>query len=435
MSLTIVVGIQWGDEGKGRVVDLFSAEADWVARFAGGDNAGHTVTVGDQIFKIHLISSGIIHPNTKAIMGNGMVINPITLQEEMKMLEKAGVTVNRDRLYISHAAHLITPAHRILDRVQESAMGRGKIGTTCRGIGPAYVDKMARRGIRAQLILDPSKLKEHTLAVLQHIQKTVHTLSPEEPFDLPELMDEFIGHALKMAPFIRDTGLVIRQALAEGDNVLVEGAQGTLLDIDHGTYPYVTSSNTTAPGALVGLGIGIRAVERVVGVTKAFQTRVGEGPFPTEQFDKIALHLRGTGEKPWDEYGTTTGRPRRVGWLDGVLLRYAVMVNGASEIFLTKLDVLSGLPSLKICTNYQVDSKLCTLPEYGVDADALARYEPVYEDLAGWDKDLQNGVCAWDDLPVEARQYIRRIEDIAGVPIRYVSVGPERQQVIAVPRR
>ena len=427
MPLQIIVGAQWGDEGKGRIVDWFAAQADLCARYNGGDNAGHTVTVGSRIYKLHLIPSGIVHPGVIAILGNGMVINPRTLQEEMEMLRQAGISVSPVRLHISCAAHLITPAHQALDRALEAARGKGNIGTTGRGIGPAYTDKAARRGLRAGDMLAPDfeqRMEDH----LAEANRTLCMLDAPE-LDPAPVCKEYGEYARWMMPHITDTSLELSQALKNGKIVLAEGAQGTLLDIDFGTYPFVTSSNTTAPGALTGLGLGLDAARqaRGIGVVKAFQTRVGSGPFPTEVFGDLALRLRGTGQNPWDEYGTTTGRARRVGWLDGVLLRYAVRVNGITELALTKLDILTGLENIRLCTAYRRDAQvLADLPFGPVDLDL---YEPVYEEFPGWQEDL-SAVREWGSIPPGARTYIDRIAELCGSPVGQVSVGPERDQII-----
>ena len=427
MPLDIVVGAQWGDEGKGRMVDLLASEADYVARFSGGDNAGHTVTVGAQTFKLHLVPSGLIQPHTVGALGNGMVINPATLLDEIDMLAAAGIAVPPARLRISHAAHLITPAHIALDAAQETARGAGSIGTTLRGIGPAYTDKTARQGLRVGAMLSPEALGDAVEAHIKAANRRLTRIYDAEPLDAAQVAAEFTRYAGRLAPYIGDVSALLAQALAQGRRVLAEGAQGTLLDLDHGTYPFVTSSNPTAAGALLGLGVGPGQIGRVIGVTKAFQTRVGAGPFPTEVSGEIALHLRGTGEQPWDEFGTTTGRPRRVGWLDLVLLRYAVRVNGLTELALTKLDVLAGLHPLRLCVAYRRDGT--TYEHLPMGPGDLARFDPVYEQLPGWDRDVRE-VRAWDDLPPEAREYIVRIEALTGVPIGLVSVGPERHQVV-----
>ncbi len=428
MSLQVIIGAQWGDEGKGRIVDWYAAGADFTARCNGGDNAGHTVTVGSQIYKLHLIPSGIIHPQVTAVMGNGMVVNPRTLLEEMDMLTKSGVEVNPRRLRLSFAAHLITPAHQALDKAIEASRGKESLGTTGRGIGPAYTDKASRRGLRLVDLLSP----DFGERVSDHVAEANRTLSllGAPALDPASVCDEYRKYADLLKDYIADTSLELDTALKAGKTVIVEGAQGTLLDIDFGTYPFVTSSSTTAPGALTGLGLGLDAARdaRVVGVVKAFQTRVGSGPFPTEVGGDLALRLRGTGEHPWDEYGTTTGRPRRVGWLDGVLLRYAVRINGISELAVTKLDILSGLESLRLCTAYRREGKLFTGLPFG-PAD-LSPYEPVYEELPGWKEDI-SAVRTWDDLPAAAKGYLERIEKLTGVPVKLVSVGPERSQVIS----
>ena len=429
MPLTILVGAQWGDEGKGRVVDLLAAKADIVARYNGGDNAGHTVNVGGQTFKLHLIPSGIIHPHTTGLMGSGMVVNPATLLKEMDTLRTAGIPISPERLQISYAAHLITPAHRALDVAQEKSRGKGQIGTTGRGIGPAYTDKATRRGLRAQDMLDTEAFGDQ---IAEHVNETnilLQKLYEAAPLDPRKVAAEYTAYARYLTPYISDISSQVTAALASGKRVLAEGAQGTLLDLDYGTYPFVTSSSTTASGALVGLGLGICPVEGVVGVTKTFQTRVGAGPFPTEVFGAAAERLRGTGSNPWDEYGTTTGRPRRVGWLDGVLLRYAARINGLTELALTKLDVLSGFEKLYICVAYQAGGMVYTDLPFG-PAD-LSPYKPIYEEFPGWKTDLQRA-RTWEDLPEQARAYLLRIEELTGVPLRLVSVGPERAQVLEI---
>ncbi len=429
MPLDIIVGTQWGDEGKGRIVDLLSREAEVVARYNGGDNAGHTVTVGETTFKLHLIPSGIIHSHTIGAVGNGVVVNPETLLSEMDMLRSHGIQVDEKRLRLSHAAHLITPAHRALDRAQEQARGKGSIGTTGRGIGPAYTEKTARTGLRLVDMLDEAAFRAKLETHIQGINHYLTALYQAEPLNADGIIETYLGYAEILRPYICDVSSLIYETLQHGGRVLAEGAQGVLLDIDHGTYPFVTSSSPTASGALVGLGVGPRQVDRIVGVVKAFQTRVGAGPFPTELNDETALRLRGTGENPWDEYGTTTGRPRRVGWLDLVLLRYAARINGLTELVITKLDVLSGLPSLKVCTAYRLNGQnYPELPFWAVDLEGC---EPVYEELAGWQEDLSKA-RRWEDLPDAAQQYLRKIAEFCHLPVREVSVGPERDQVVEV---
>jgi adenylosuccinate synthase len=429
MPLDVIVGTQWGDEGKGRVVDLLAAQADFAARYNGGDNAGHTVTVGDQTFRLHLLPSGLIHPHTTGVIGNGVVINPSVLVREIESLQAAGITIEPSRLSLSYAAHLITPAHIALDQAQEAARGGGKLGTTLRGIGPAFTSKISRRGLRLVDMLDQASFTHSIWLHVEEINRALTGLYRVPPLDLQAVTEEMLGHANRLAPYIGDVSSQLSEALAKGRRVLAEGAQGTLLDVDHGTYPFVTSSNPTAPGALVGLGLGFSYVERVIGVTKAFQTRVGEGPFPSELHGELAGRLRGTGENPWDEFGTTTGRARRVGWLDMVLLRYAVRVNGLTELALTKLDILSGVGPVRICSAYrQGDHLWKDLP---LGPNGMNDFEPVYEELTGWDADLREA-RRWEELPAAARAYILRIEELAGVPVRLVSVGPEREQVVEI---
>lgn len=429
MPLDIIVGAQWGDEGKGRIVDLLSAQADYVARYNGGDNAGHTVTVGERTFKLHLVPSGVIHPHTIGAIGNGVVVNPAILLSEIESVRAAGVPLSSDRLRISYAAHLITPGHIALDAAQEAARGAGAIGTTLRGIGPAYTDKVARSGIRMGQMLNletfGDAIQMHILSVNHRLQK----MYAAEPLNAEVVVREYLDYARQLKDYIGDVSALLSSGLKNGKRVLAEGAQGTLLDLDHGTYPYVTSSNPSAAGALIGLGLGVGCVDRVVGVTKAFQTRVGAGPFPSEVFGATAERLRGTGEHPWDEFGTTTGRPRRVGWLDMVLLRYSVQINGLTDLAITKLDVLSGLDEVRICVAYQQNGRTFTELPFG-PAD-LSAFTPVYETLPGWQEDLQ-GCRTWESLPPAARRYILRVEELSGVPVWLTSVGPERDQVVEI---
>ena len=429
MPLDIVIGAQWGDEGKGRVVDLMSENSDIVTRYNGGDNAGHTVTVGEKIYKLHVIPSGIIHPNTIGVLGNGMVLNPQTLVEEMRMLQEVSIFVTPERLWISDAVQLITPAHRLLDGAQESNLGKVKIGTTGRGIGPAYVDKAARRGLRAGEILDPESFSSRVLA---HFVEANHLLTDwyhQPGFDVDDKVKEYLDFAKQLRPFIRRIGPLVQTALNEGKTILAEGAQGTLLDLEQGTYPFVTSSCTTSAGVFSGLGLGVQPIRKVVGVTKAFQTRVGTGPFPTELDGEMANFLRGSGNNPWDEYGTTTGRPRRVGWLDLMLLKYAHEVNNFSEVFLTKLDVLSGLANIPVCVAYQRDGKIIHSLDFSGDARLLAQCTPVYETLPGWQENLR-GYRNWQDLPEKAKGYVQFIEKQTSLPVQNISVGPERLERI-----
>lgn len=427
MGLNIVVGTQWGDEGKGRVVDLLASKADYVARYNGGDNAGHTVTVGDQTFKLHLIPSGIIQPHTVAVIGNGLVVNLAVLMDEIEMLRSAGIDVTPYRLKISHAAQIITPGHISLDNAQEIARGEQRIGTTLRGIGPAFTDKVARNGLRMESILSLEGFADAVETHIKNVNEQLTEFYNTDPLNPKGVAQEYATYARQLSPYIGDVSRTLTDALHSGKQVLAEGAQGTLLDLDHGTYPFVTSSTPTAPGALCGLGLGIGFVERVIGVTKAFQSRVGEGPFPTEVFDEKATRLRGTGENPWDEFGTTTGRPRRVGWLDGVLLRYALRINGITELAITKMDVLSGLNPLHICIGYRTgDQRLTDLPLGPAD---LMPFHPIYAEIPGWEKDIQD-IREWQDLPKEAQNYINHIEKLSGVPVSLISVGPERDQVV-----
>jgi adenylosuccinate synthase len=427
MPLDLILGAQWGDEGKGRITDLLAAEADIVARFSGGDNAGHTVTVGDQLTKLHLIPSGILQPHTICMMGSSMVVNPAKLVEELDRLKSLGVDVSPNRLLLSSAAHIITPAHIALDGAQESGRGEEQLGTTQRGIGPAYTDKAARRGIRAGDMRRPEafadKIEQHMHESAEILEKIYKAEAP----DPSKAAADYAAFAGRLQPYLEDVGARIAQALSSGKNILAEGAQGTLLDLEHGTYPYVTSSHPTTAGALLGLGVGPQHLRRIIGVAKAFQTRVGSGPFPTEASGGVAQHLRGTGENPWDEYGTTTGRPRRCGWLDLPLLRYALRVNGLTELALTKLDVLTGLDPIQLCVGYEHADERLEEPREG--PSDLSPYAPLYQDLPGWREDLMS--CrAWDELPRNAQAYVREVEEQTGMMVRLISVGPERDQII-----
>lgn len=426
MPVTMVIGAQWGDEGKGRAVDWLASHSDVVARFAGGDNAGHTVYVGDTVFKMHLIPSGILRDNVVCVLGNGMVINPLKLLEEIDTLQKMGVDISPKRLLISTRAHIITPGHIALDAAREKMRGAKAIGTTLRGIGPTYLDKTGRTGIRTGQMLD---LEHFTESLEQHLQGVKSQLATQglDDLEVADSVHSYVDAAERLRPYLHDTMYFINQKLENGATVLVEGAQGTLLDVDHGSYPYVTSSSTTSGGALSGLGIGPKYVEHVYGVVKAFSTRVGAGPMPTELFNDVADHLRGTGDNFWDEFGTTTGRQRRCGWLDAVMLRYSLRLNGFTDLVVTKLDILSGLDELKIAVSYALDDTQIETPPGATEA--LERAEPMYETLPGWQEDV-SGIRRFEDLPQNAQAYIQRIETLCNTPVRMISVGPERDQLI-----
>lgn len=427
MPITILIGAQWGDEGKGRVVDWLASSADIVARYAGGDNAGHTVALDDAVYKLHLIPSGILHDNVVSVMGNGMVVNPVNLVKEIKGLQAMGVELTPERLAISSRAHIITPAHIALDKAKEIARGDQAIGTTLRGIGPAYLDKTGRAGIRmGDMLLDIEVFADRLYSAIEKTNSTI-TQQGMDALNPREVAQDYIEAAEFLRPFIQDTSIYLNQALKAGKQIVCEGAQGTLLDVDHGSYPFVTSSSPTAGGALTGLGVGPMAVERVLGVAKAFSTRVGGGPMPTELNDAVADKLRGTGENFWDEFGTTTGRPRRCGWLDLVMLRYAVSVNGLSELMLTKMDILSGIDELKIAVAYDIDGERFEYPP--VTNEQLERATAIYETLDGWQEDI-SGCRTFADLPQSAQNYIQRISELCDTPINSVSVGPERDQLV-----
>jgi adenylosuccinate synthase len=421
MPLDIVVG---RSATRARPDRRLLARRAVVARYSGGDNTAHIAAQG-RLLRLHLIPSGILHPEAICALGAGMVVNPARLVSEIDELESLGIGASPTRLKLSSSAHILTPSHIALDGAEEAGRGSREIGTTRRGIGPAYADKAARRGLRAGAMRDP---EEFGRLVEEHVRAAGRVL--ERLYDLPapdpaEARRAYAGYAERLRPHLADVGALTAQALARGENVLAEGAQGTLLDLDHG-YPFVTSSHPTAPGALLGLGVGARHLRRVIGVTKAFQTRVGAGPFPTELFGADAERLRGSGANPWDEFGTTTGRPRRCGWLDGVILRYA-RLNGLTELALTKLDVLTSLEPLRVCRSYLSSGGEAFDPP--PDPEDLAACTPVYDALPGWTETI-GGTRSWGDLPPAARAYVEAVERIPGVPIRWISVGPEREQVI-----
>ncbi|MFO0597203.1 MAG: adenylosuccinate synthase [Myxococcaceae bacterium] len=430
MPNVVVVGAQWGDEGKGKIVDLLTEHAQVVVRFQGGNNAGHTLVVGGQKTVLHLIPSGVLHPGKTCVIGNGTVIDPTVLMKEIDNLRARGFLQDSAQLMISEHAHVICSWHKHLDALREKARGGSAIGTTGRGIGPAYEDKVARRGIRMRDLLDGNRLrkrvKERLPDVLEEISRLAKAAKAEEPLlDVEAITSELLVLGGRMKEFVGDAPLFLAEQVRKGTRILFEGAQGTLLDIDHGTYPYVTSSNTVAGNAAVGSGLGPTVIDRVLGITKAYTTRVGGGPFPTELTDELGDRLRKVG----DEFGATTGRPRRCGWLDTVVLRYATRVNGLWGLALTKMDVLSGLETLKVCTAYELDGKRLT--ELPCDLEDFSRVTPVYEELPGWEQKLA-GARTFDDLPAAAQRYVRRIEEIVGVPVTCVSVGAERGETMVL---
>ncbi len=420
MPASVIVGLQWGDEGKGKAVDLLSESVDMVVRYQGGDNAGHTVVLGDEVFKLHLVPSGVLHEHITPVIGSGVVVNPRTLISEMAMLAERGI--DPGRLRVSRAAHVIMPYHVALDGAAEARLSGSEIGTTRRGIGPAYADRAWRAGVRMGDLLDARVLRARLSRVLPERNAILHESYGQPGFDLEQLLEEAVGWGERLRPYITDTTMLIQDALAVGKHVILEGAQGTLLDLDHGTYPYVTSSNPVAGGACTGGGVGPLQIEQVLGIIKAYSTRVGSGPFPTELDDATGRYLLEKGR----EFGTTTGRRRRCGWFDAVPLRYAVAINSASSLMLNKLDILSGLDELKVATSYRVDGSTVRWP---LTLEELERAEPVYEVLPGWAEDIA-GARTMADLPAEAVAYVQAIEDLAGVSVAIVSVGPERTQTI-----
>jgi adenylosuccinate synthase len=420
MPASIVVGLQWGDEGKGKTTDFLAEQVSMVVRYQGGDNAGHTVVKGDEVLKLHLVPSGVLYPHITSVIGNGVVVNPETLIGELDMLAARGIDVSRVR--VSRSAHVIMPYHVALDRANEARLDGAKVGTTGRGIGPTYADRAWRVGLRMEDLLDRAVLRSRLQGVLPDKNLLLGAMGADA-FDLDVLVDTAAGWGERLARHLDDTTWLVQAALARGEHVLLEGAQGTLLDLDHGSYPFVTSSNAVAGGATTGGGIGPLQVDEVMGVMKAYATRVGSGPFPTELLDEVGDGIRERG----NEVGTTTGRPRRVGWFDAVPIRFAVAVNSVSSIMLNKLDILSGLESIPLCVAYQVDGR--HLESWPSSAAVLSRATPIYERFDGWSEPIHD-VRSLAGLPDAARRYVSAVEELAGVPIVLVSVGPERTQTI-----
>ena len=422
MTATVVLGLAWGDEGKGRVCDALAADVSYVSRYSGGNNAGHTVRVGDEEFALHLVPSGIVREGVVCTIGNGVVVNPEVLAEEVRGLEERGLDV-RDRLKVDGRAHLVMPYHIALDSHREIALGKARIGTTNRGIGPTYEDKVARYGIRVQDIFDEGILKTKLKAALREKNAIFESVYGEEPYDVSDLAGWLLSFKDFIEPMVSDTGAILRTALERRERVLLEGGQATLLDNDHGTYPFVTSSNPTVGGAIVGSGIPPRSVEYVIGVTKAYTTRVGDGPMPTELFDETAETIREVG----GEYGTTTGRARRVGWLDLPAVKWAASLNGITHLAVTLLDVLSAVDEIKICVGYEIDGQ--RFEGYPMHQTALHHARPVYKELPGWRENI-TGCRMRGDLPEAAQDFVGFVEAEVGAPLCMISVGPERDQAI-----
>ncbi|MEY4364904.1 MAG: adenylosuccinate synthetase [Actinomycetota bacterium] len=420
MSVTVVVGTQWGDEGKAKVIDLLAADNRYVVRYQGGHNAGHTVVVGDQKYALQLIPSGVLYGSVTPVIGNGVVVDLPTLFREIDSLESRGVATAL--LRVSSLAHLIFPWHQAMDAALETSRGDSRIGTTLKGIGPAMADKVRRTGIRVGEVLNPAvfekKLRERAHAALKEVRE-----AGGESFDVEGTVDEFIGYAERLVPYVADTVSLLHEAREAGEDILLEGAQATFLDVDHGTYPFVTSSNPVAGGASVGSGLGPRHIDRVIGIAKAYTTRVGMGPFPSELTDSLGDALVEIGQ----EFGTVTGRRRRTGWCDTVMLRHAVRLNSLTEIALTKLDVLDGFDEVRVCTGYRVDGE--RIAQYPDTVEKLAEVEPEYVTLTGW-KCSTVGISRWEDLPVSARQLVEIIEHEAGVPVTYIGTGPARDAMV-----
>jgi adenylosuccinate synthase len=427
MPATVIVGLQWGDEGKGKATDFLAEQVRWVVRYQGGDNAGHTIVLGKEVFKLHLVPSGVLYPHIVPIIGPGVVVNPATLIRELDGLVARGVDVGRVR--VSHAAHVILAYHVAQDRASEARLGRDGIGTTNRGIGPAYADRASRVGIRMEDLLDADALRRKLERVVPDANaRLAHLGDPGEPFLVEALHETAIGWGERLRPHIADTTSLIQDALRAGEHVLLEGAQGTLLDLDHGSYPFVTSSNPVAGGACTGGGVGPLQVSEVIGIMKAYTTRVGAGPYPTELHDAVGEGIAARGH----EFGTTTGRRRRVGWFDAVPLRYAVDVNSVSSIVLNKLDILSGIDEILLCVAYEIGG--VRVARWPASAEEVGRATPIYERFPGWAEEIHDARRP-DDLPANARAYVEALEQLAGVPIRLVSVGPERTQTVVMDGR
>jgi adenylosuccinate synthase len=419
----VLLGAQWGDEGKGKATDLLGDKVKYVVRYQGGNNAGHTVVIGDQKYALHLLPSGILTPSCIPVIGNGVVIDPAVLLEEIRGLNERGVDTSQ--LRISTNAHLITPYHRTIDKVSERFLGKAKIGTTGRGIGPAYADKINRIGIRVQDLFDPSILRQKIEGALRDKNQVLIKVFNRKGLEVDEVLREYLDYAEILRPYVADTSLLLNKALEKGENVLLEGSQGTLLDVDHGTYPFVTSSNPTAGGASTGSGIGPTRISRVIGIVKAYTTRVGSGPFPTELFDEDGKKLRSIG----GEFGTTTGRSRRCGWYDAPIARYAVRINGLTDFFLTKLDVLTGWEKIPVCVAYDVDGT--RVEELPASQSDFHHAQPIYEYLPGWSEPISQA-RELKDLPANARAYVKFLEEVSGAPMSAIGVGPGRDETIVV---
>ena len=421
MPAIVLLGAQWGDEGKGKATDILGDRVDYVVRYQGGNNAGHTVVIGDQKYALHLLPSGILSPNVVPVIGNGVVIDPAVLLEEIKGLNERGIDTSK--LVISSNAHLITPYHRTIDKVSERFLGKAKIGTTGRGIGPAYADKISRIGIRVQDLFDESILEKKIESALRDKNQVLTKVFNRKEMETQEVLEEYRTYTEILRPYIADTALLLNKALDAGKTVLLEGSQGTLLDVDHGTYPFVTSSNPTAGGACTGSGIGPTKIERVIGIVKAYTTRVGSGPFPTELENEDGEKLRTIGH----EYGTTTGRNRRCGWYDAPIARFAVRINGLTDFFLTKLDVLTGWEKIPVCVAYEIEGK--RVEEVPSSQTDFHHAIPIYEYLPGWSEDISKARTI-SDLPKNARDYITFLEEISGAPMSAIGVGPGRDETI-----
>jgi len=424
MSNTCVIGLQWGDEGKGKIIDILAKDYDVVVRYQGGGNAGHTLIIGDEKYIFHLIPSGILHPDKKCVIGNGIVLDPKLFLDEIEGLSKRNINVSGN-LFVSDRAHVVLPYHKKLDLLIEKQKGVSMIGTTGRGIGPCYTDKIARTGIRIAELLNKDQFKEKLKIIVEEKNRLFVNLYNDEPLSWEDIYEEYSAYADKISPFVCDTVDLIARAVEDNKKILFEGAQGTLLDVDFGTYPYTTSSNTVAGGVSSGLGVSPKQIHNIIGITKAYTTRVGSGPFPTEVDGEQGEHIR----KKGGEFGSTTGRPRRCGWFDAVAIQHSIRISGVDSLIVTKLDVLDDQETIRICTGYKYENKV--YKNFPADIETLNNCEPVYEEVSGWREDTTE-VRSVDGLPEKARSYIGTIESIVGVKVGMVSVGPERLQIISI---
>ncbi len=424
MSVVVIVGTQWGDEGKGKITDYYAERSDYIVRFQGGNNAGHTIELEDEKFKLHLLPSGILREDKKAVIGNGVVVDPEVLLKEMDNIERMGIGTSN--LVLSDRAALIMPYHKAMDELEEKLKGKMKAGTTKKGIGPCYSDKVARFGIRVIDLYNPKSLRDKLETIVPIKNKIFEAFGEDKSWEVDELYQTYLNYGEKLKDYVKDVSVLLDEAIEKNENILFEGAQGTHLDIDHGIYPYTTSSNTTAASASLGSGIGPMNIDSVIGIMKAYTSRVGTGPFPTELEDKTGDYIRDKG----NEYGTTTGRPRRVGWLDLVMVKYSKRVNSLTELAITNIDVLEELEKIKVCISYKHDGE--DIEHFPADIESMYEYEPIYETFQGWGEEDWNGIAdtGYEALPENVKNYLEYIEEVVGVPVTHISIGPKRHQTI-----